>query len=226
MPEYTGYIHQRCEFDLKLLKDKNCIVVEELCEDGVTPHYHFWLNDHRKEAGLRTWFVEHFSPTRGAKSYSLKLCDPEKKESYFRYMCKGTGETSEPIIIYNASRIDTATYHKQYYETQQKHKGKNLNRKPAFAVTLCQIFEEKHKQIYEDSYLIDHSDRYTPGMFKLRRLKYLAKIVISSLNAETKILDEFIIKRFVLMLENRFNHDAFAEEFSQKIAEGICTFGN
>lgn len=225
MPEYTGYIHERCGFDLKLLKDKNAIVVQETCEDG-RPHYHFWLNDPRKEGGLRKWFCQHFAEDRGAKAYSLKLCDSSKKESYFRYICKGEDEESKPNVIHNAPRIDVDKYHKLYYAPENHGKTKGTKKQQAFSFTLVEVFKEKHLNEYTDSYLVDHYNKYSPYELRSRRMEFLSKVVITTLDAHTKVIDPFIIKRFVLLLESRFNHEAFKADMSSKIADSIMLFGN
>lgn len=235
--EYTGYWHDRANKPpkdgetfpsvLDRFKGLHCVIVQETCKDG-SFHWHYWVKDWRTESGFRNYITGKkqcdLNPNRGAKAYSLKRCDPSRRDEFYRYLMKGDGKDSKPVVVMNVPRIDTDAYHQAFYLPENAGVSKGTKKAPSFSFTLCEIFQEKYLGQYQNKYLIDHSGRYSETQLKERRYKFLAGVVIDTLDAHTKILDQFIVKRFVLLLENRFNHEAFRRDAAASVALDCLSF--
>lgn len=133
--------------------------------------------------------------------------------------------------------------HKKYWEVHESLKDdKKSKQKPPFARYLVETFEKNNLKIYQSKYLETHpigrvrylgwcnkwghdpECRSATSQYREKRLKYLSNFVLMELDAETKCFDQFIVQRFVLLLENRFNPDGFRDSFSRAISEKICDF--
>ena len=228
MPEFIGYFHERSKFDVNLFKTYNAFVVQEFCkDDGI--HHHFWIKTDHALTKTRKWLTDNMSNDRGHKAYSIKLSDPEQFDKYLKYCAKGVDEATQPVVIHNAPRHDFAKLHDEYWSTNKQFTkvskdNPTRNSKPAFAKHLITVFENKYLEEYKNNYVTDWTNKYHYREFNTRRYEYLANIVMKELDAETKVFDAFILKRFVLLIENRFNPEDIRSKLSKQIADSINTF--
>ncbi len=214
-----------------------CLVVYENA-GSENPHYHAAFERPTKIGRTRELFVgktyEHLS-RRGNGAYSLKYMDESKEDEFVRYLMKCERRMPfDEFSSYMEGKLINSTHrtledlhhaHMEFWQKNQELRSDSTNKKaPTFSKHLVDVFTSNYLEQYMRQYI--NNDNYDgfASDHKRRRLEFLAKIVLKELNAETKVFDLFIVKRFVLLLENKFN-PTFSSKFASQVATSIMDFG-
>ena len=140
------------------------LVVYETGEDDKNPHWHFAFRCISKMQALRQFLTrEGF---KGNQSYSLKAGDPEKMDSHFDYLCKGTGTGKEdgPNVVLRHKDFTDAVIderHNVFWKKNQEiidRKPKRKREEPASKMILAiceQKLEHSDKTAISEDELID-----------------------------------------------------------------------
>lgn len=87
-------------FKQRLIKWLGVVALGWICAyevSGDNKHVHLVLDSESDIKKLRNAFTRAFPECVGNKGYSLKLCDDDFN-AYIRYICKGDGKDSPPVI--------------------------------------------------------------------------------------------------------------------------------
>lgn len=141
------------------------LVVRELGEDKQNPHRHYAFRCIGKMQALRQWLVRN--GLKGNESYSLKAGDPEKMDTHFDYLCKGTGTGKEdgPDVILRHEDFTDAVIderHQVFWKKSQEigdRKAKRKREEPAskMILAICQqkLEHDPRKSSISEDELID-----------------------------------------------------------------------
>lgn len=212
------------------------IVVHE--NDGSeNPHYHAAFSRPTKIGRTRELMIGknyEFLAKRGNGAYSLKYMDETKEDEYVRYIMKCDRRRSldefcsymEGKLINTTDRTleDLHQAHESYWNKNAELKDVTHAKKTtSFSKHLVDVFTSKYLKQYEREFLNNDHDGFASD-HKRRRLVFLSGVVLNELDAETKVFDQFIVKRFVMLLENRFNPE-FRGKYASAVADSIMDFG-
>lgn len=89
------------------------------------PHVHAYVRTTMTSKNLRNKLVRAtWRAGTGNGSYSLKICDPSKRDQYAAYCCKGSAKDEVPCIVWLSGWIYQECWvhqmHKQYWDTNVK----------------------------------------------------------------------------------------------------------
>lgn len=141
------------------------LVVRELGEDDENPHRHFGFRCIGKMQALRQWLGRN--GLKGNESYSLKAGDPKKMDTYFDYLCKGTGTGKEdgPHVLLRHKDFTDAVINErnQVYwkvnqeiaERQPKRKREEPASKMILAICQQKLEHDPSKLAISEDELID-----------------------------------------------------------------------
>lgn len=211
------------------------LVVHE--NDGSeNPHYHAAFSRPTKIGRTRELMIGknyEFLAKRGNGAYSLKYMDETKEDEYVRYIMKCDRRRSlDEFCSYMSGKLinhtdrtleDLHQAHEEYWRKNDELKEKPQKKTTSFSKHLVDVFASKYLEQYEREYLTDNYDGF-PSDHKRRRLVFLSEVVLKELDAETRVFDQFIVKRFVCLLENRFNPE-FRWKYANAVADSIIDFG-
>lgn len=164
-------------------KEQPYLVVFETGEDGKNPHFHIagTLENGKSLQSIRTKFNR--LGIKGNEAYSLKKGNPEKMDSHFTYLCKGTdAETPPEVRARHPDFTDAviAQRHKIYWQVnsqlpKKKRKTESVTAAADQIALLCKqrIAHSKAESLSEDE-IIDiavawqHANRKTLNDFFLK----------------------------------------------------------
>lgn len=204
-------------------------------DSGDNIHYHGYIENDLKISRTRKIITDNLK-RRGNGAYSLKEYDEKKGCDYFQYMFKLDKEHDYDsfvsfLKVYNTldwTMEQCFEHHKNYWKTNKTLKEtKETTKRPiAFAKILVESFKNKYLNEFEMRYKTQlPSSDMSRLDFEQTRYEWLADVVMRELDAETKVFDEYIVKRFVLLLENRFNPGHIRNKIAKGVARNIRAFG-
>lgn len=140
------------------------LCVFETGEDDKNPHWHFAFRCIGKMQALRQCLGRN--GFKGNESYSLKAGDPEKMDTHFDYLCKGTGTGKDdgPYVVFGHEYFtDAVIYerHNTFWKKAQEiadRKPKRKREEPASKMILAicqQKLEHSGKSSISEDELID-----------------------------------------------------------------------
>lgn len=116
-------------------------------EKELNPHIHAYVRTTLSARNLRNKIVRaSWRAGTGNGSYSMKICDPTKRDQYAAYCCKGSAKDEVPCIVWLSGWLYQESWvhdmHKRYWEAN--HQLRAMPKTGNLVTKLLGLAKEQH----------------------------------------------------------------------------------